>query len=48
MSATNHDGSTCPNCGGLLDVTNEDQAKGVTMIRSTRCETCGYREDTYL
>ncbi len=47
MNATNHDGSVCPNCGGLLEVTTEDQGEEVTTIRRAKCETCGHVEVGY-
>jgi len=46
VSAQDHDGSVCVECGGLLDVTFTDTATGAT-IRKSVCETCGRREERY-
>lgn len=53
MSVRDHDGSVCPVCGGLVEVTTRSLAvedvgnPGVRMVllQLKRCETCGHRKE---
>ncbi|MGA3023087.1 MAG: hypothetical protein ABSE66_09900 [Thermoplasmata archaeon] len=51
MSAADHDGSVCSECGGLLDVSTSEAPFGErrpSVIRRTKCEECGRRTEEYL
>ncbi len=46
---TGKDASVCVVCGGLVTIEISNLAgEGSTIVRSSRCESCGHREEAYL